>query len=73
LSGSGGTFIDALLVEGFFQTNLARELGVFRLATQKVVAVGEDGSRSCRSGAVAGWGFVVQWWTDPGCPDGRGV
>ena len=37
--------IDALLVEGFSQADLARELGVTRQAIQKMVAVGHDGSR----------------------------
>jgi DNA-binding XRE family transcriptional regulator len=37
--------IDALLAEGFSQSDLARELGVSRQAIQKMVAVGQDGSR----------------------------
>jgi DNA-binding XRE family transcriptional regulator len=37
--------IDALLAEGFSQTDLARELGVTRQAIQKMVAVGEDRQR----------------------------
>jgi biotin operon repressor len=37
--------IDALLAEGFSQSDLARELGVTRQAIQKMVAVGQDTSR----------------------------
>ncbi|MEV0348419.1 TrfB-related DNA-binding protein [Nonomuraea sp. NPDC050680] len=37
--------IDALLAEGFSQSDLARELGVTRQAIQKMVAAGEDRSR----------------------------
>lgn len=34
--------IDSLLVEGFSQADLARELGVSRQAIQKMVAVGRE-------------------------------
>ena len=37
--------IDALLAEGFSQSDLARELGVTRQAIQKMVAAGEDRPR----------------------------
>lgn len=37
--------IETLLAEGFSQADLARELGVTRQAIQKMVAVGQDGSR----------------------------
>jgi DNA-binding XRE family transcriptional regulator len=33
--------IDALLAKGFYQSDLARELGVTRQAIQKMVAVGQ--------------------------------
>jgi DNA-directed RNA polymerase specialized sigma24 family protein len=37
--------IDALLAEGFSQSDLARELGVTRQAIQKMIAAGQDRPR----------------------------
>ncbi|NUR26972.1 MAG: helix-turn-helix domain-containing protein [Catenulispora sp.] len=43
LSRQRRRLIDALLAEGFSQTDLARELGVTRQAIQKMVAAGQAG------------------------------
>jgi DNA-binding NarL/FixJ family response regulator len=45
LSRQRRRLIDALLAEGFSQSDLARELGVTRQAIQKMVAAGQEGPR----------------------------